>query len=97
MRLIMGSSGGDEREPGSMSERRFFLRPSALTNAIFLYVLAVAARPHRVEVHAFCVLSNQYDRTDVRRRPGAFGRVAEPLWPVAGAREAVEVRRRHES
>lgn len=42
------------------SERRFFLRPSALTNAIFLYVLAVAARRYRVGVHAFCVLSNHY-------------------------------------
>jgi putative transposase len=26
------------------SERRFFLRPSTVTNAIFLYALAVAAR-----------------------------------------------------
>jgi REP element-mobilizing transposase RayT len=42
------------------SERRFFLRPSALTNAIFLYVLAVAARRYNVLVHAFCVLSNHY-------------------------------------
>ncbi len=42
------------------SERRFFLRPSPVTNAIFLYVLAVAARRHRVDVHAFCVLSNHY-------------------------------------
>jgi putative transposase len=40
------------------SERRFFLRPSTVTNAIFLYALAVAARLHRVEIHAFCVLSN---------------------------------------
>jgi len=42
------------------SERRFFLRPSPLTNGIFLYVLAVAARRHGVLVHAFCVLSNHY-------------------------------------
>jgi putative transposase len=42
------------------SERRLFLRPSRLTNAIFLYVLAVAARLHRVRVHALCVLSNHY-------------------------------------
>lgn len=40
------------------SERRLFLRPSALTNEIFLYVLAVAARRYNVVVHAFCVLSN---------------------------------------
>jgi REP element-mobilizing transposase RayT len=40
------------------SERRFFLRPSALTNEIFQYVLAIAARRHGMLVHAFCVLSN---------------------------------------
>jgi REP element-mobilizing transposase RayT len=40
------------------SERRFFLRPSSIVNEVFLYVLAVAARRHRVLVHAFCVLSN---------------------------------------
>jgi REP element-mobilizing transposase RayT len=42
------------------SERRFFLRPSPLTNGIFLYVLALAARRYRVLVHAVCVLSNHY-------------------------------------
>ncbi|HZZ83107.1 MAG TPA: hypothetical protein VFE30_01115 [Anaeromyxobacteraceae bacterium] len=42
------------------SERRLFLRPSELTNAIFLYVLAVAAGIHNVRVHAFCVMSNHY-------------------------------------
>ena len=42
------------------SERRFFLRPSAVTNAIFSYVLAVAARRYRLNIHAFCVLSNHY-------------------------------------
>jgi len=42
------------------SERRFFLRPSALTNGIFLYVLGVAARRYHVLVHAFCVMSNHY-------------------------------------
>jgi putative transposase len=36
------------------------LRPSALTNAIFLYVLGVAARLHGIQVHAYCVLSNHY-------------------------------------
>lgn len=40
------------------SERRFFLRPSTLTNDIVLYVLAVAAERYGVLVHAFCVLSN---------------------------------------
>lgn len=36
------------------------MRPSALVNAIFLYVLAVTARRHRVLVHVVCVLSNHY-------------------------------------
>jgi REP element-mobilizing transposase RayT len=40
------------------SERRFFLRPSRLTNDVFLYVLAAAAQRYGVLVHAFCVLSN---------------------------------------
>jgi REP element-mobilizing transposase RayT len=40
------------------SERRFFLRPSKLTNEVVLYVLAVAAQRCGVLVHAFCVLSN---------------------------------------
>jgi putative transposase len=56
------------------SERRFFLRPSALTNAIFLYVLAVAARLHLMEVHAFCVMSNHFHLlvTDPHGRLPAF-------------------------
>lgn len=40
------------------SERRFFLRPSALTTAIFRYLLAVAASRYNVLVHAYCVMSN---------------------------------------
>jgi len=42
------------------SERRLFLRPSASSNAIFRYVLAVAAARHNVRVHAYCVMSNHY-------------------------------------
>jgi REP element-mobilizing transposase RayT len=42
------------------SERRFFLRPSKRANAIFSYVLAVAAAKYRIRVHAYCVLSNHY-------------------------------------
>ena len=63
------------------SERRFFLRPSALTNAIFLYVLAVAARLHRVEVHVFCVLSNHYHLlvTDPESRLPAFMQYLDSL------------------
>jgi hypothetical protein len=42
------------------SERRYFLRPSKATNELVLYLLALAARRHRVLVHAFCVLSNHF-------------------------------------
>jgi putative transposase len=63
------------------SERRFFLRPSPLTNAIFLYVLAVAARLHRIEVHAWCVLSNHYHLvvTDPEARLPAFMQYLDSL------------------
>jgi len=40
------------------SERRFFLRPSAQTNATLLYVLAVAAKRFGVLVHTCCAMSN---------------------------------------
>jgi REP element-mobilizing transposase RayT len=40
------------------SERRFFLRPSKNTTAIFLYVLAVVAKRYEMLIHGFCVLSN---------------------------------------
>jgi REP element-mobilizing transposase RayT len=42
------------------SERRFFLRPSKLTNDLLLYCLAVAAQRTGVLVHAFCALSDHY-------------------------------------
>jgi hypothetical protein len=42
------------------SERRFFLKPSKRTEAIFPYALAVYAKRYRVQVHGFCVLSNHY-------------------------------------
>lgn len=42
------------------AQRQFLLRPSTTTNAIFLYVLALAARRFGVQVHAFCVLSNHF-------------------------------------
>src|SRR5689334_5913108 len=63
------------------SERRFFLRPSPITNAIFLYVLAVAARRHRVSVHACCVLSNHYHLlvTDTDARLPAFMQYLDSL------------------
>ncbi len=42
------------------TQRQFLLRPSRLTNDVFLYVLAVASERYRILVHAFCVLSNHY-------------------------------------
>jgi REP element-mobilizing transposase RayT len=42
------------------AQREFLLRPSAALGAIFLYVLALAARRYGVQVHAFCVLSNHF-------------------------------------
>jgi hypothetical protein len=38
----------------------FFLRPSALTNQIVTYCLALAAHVANVEVHAVCVMSNHW-------------------------------------
>ncbi len=63
------------------SERRLFLKPSKLTNEIFLYVLAVAANRHCVLVHAFCVLSNHCHLivTDVDGRLPAFMQYLDSL------------------
>ncbi len=40
------------------AQRQFLLRPSRITNQIFLYLLALAAQRFGIRVHAFCVLSN---------------------------------------
>src|SRR5512142_2671348 len=42
------------------SQRQFLLKPSALTNLIFKFVLAVAAARYGVLIHAACVMSNHY-------------------------------------
>lgn len=42
------------------SERRYFLRPTERSNRTFLFILAVAAEKHGIQVHAYCVLSNHY-------------------------------------
>lgn len=54
--------------------REFLLRPGALVNQTFTYVLALAARRYGVKVHAFCVLSNHYHLvvTDPHARLPAF-------------------------
>jgi REP element-mobilizing transposase RayT len=63
------------------SERRLFLRPSAVTNAIVLYALAVAAERYGVLLHAFCVLSNHLHLvlTDPRARLPDFERYFDSL------------------
>ncbi len=42
------------------SERRFFLKPCKKTRDIFLYALALYAQRYRMQVHAFCVMSNHH-------------------------------------
>jgi REP element-mobilizing transposase RayT len=62
-------------------QRLFLLRPSRLTNAIFKYVLALAARRFGIRVHAYCVLSNHYHLvvTDPEARLPAFGQYLDSL------------------
>ncbi|WP_242393408.1 transposase [Anaeromyxobacter oryzisoli] len=63
------------------SERRYFLRPSSKTDAIFRYVLAVAAERCQIQVHAFCVLSNHFHMvvTDPHARLPEFHRYLDGL------------------
>lgn len=63
------------------SERRLFLRPSEQVNAIFRYVLAIAAERYGVEVHAYCVLSNHFHLvvTDPQARLPDFHRYLDGL------------------
>jgi REP element-mobilizing transposase RayT len=63
------------------SQQQFLLRPSSVTNGIFLYVLAVAARRFRIQVHAYCVLSNHFHAvvTDPDARLPAFEQYLDSL------------------
>jgi REP element-mobilizing transposase RayT len=63
------------------SERRYFLRPSRLTNEVVLYILAVAAQRYGILVHAFCVLSNHLHLviTDQEARLPAFMQYLDSL------------------
>jgi REP element-mobilizing transposase RayT len=56
------------------TQRQFLLRPCETTNAIFRYVLAVAARRYGILVHAYCVMSNHFHLvvTDPKGRLPAF-------------------------
>jgi REP element-mobilizing transposase RayT len=63
------------------SERRFLLRPSAATNRVFLYLLAVASRRFGIRLHAYCVLSNHFHLllTDPRGALPAFSQYLDSL------------------
>ena len=63
------------------ARREFLLRSCPTTDAIFLYVLAIAARRFGVLVHAFCVLSNHFHAvvTDPDARLPAFEQYLDSL------------------
>lgn len=64
-----------------VSQRQLLLRPSAASRAIFLFVLAVAARRYGIRIHAFCVLSSHYHLvlTDPDARLPAFSQYLDSL------------------
>jgi len=43
-----------------VAQRQFLLRPSRILNQLVLYCLSHAAEEFKIEVHAFCFLSNHY-------------------------------------
>jgi len=63
------------------SQRQFLLRPSATTNQVFRFVLALASRRYGIQVHAFCVLSNHFHLvvTDPCARLPAFHQFLDSL------------------
>jgi putative transposase len=77
------------------SQRQFLLRPSKFTNQTFGYLLAVAAPRFRIEVHAFCVMSNHVHLvvTDPDARLPAFSQFLDSL--VARAMNALLGRWEH--
>ena len=63
------------------AQRQFLLKPSRITNDVFLYLLAVAAHRFGIDVHAFCVLSNHFHLvvTDSRAQLPAFHQFLDAL------------------
>jgi REP element-mobilizing transposase RayT len=61
------------------TQREFLLKPSALTNLIFKFVLAVAALRYGILIHAVCVMSNHYHLvlTDPRANLPDFSRLLD--------------------
>jgi REP-associated tyrosine transposase len=59
------------------TQRQLLLLPSRVTNEVFAYVLALAARRYDVKIHAYCVLSNHYHLvlTDPHGQLPAFQRL----------------------
>jgi REP element-mobilizing transposase RayT len=57
------------------------LRPSKATNQLLGYLLAVAAKRYRIDVHAFCAMSNHIHLvvTDREAKLPAFGRFFDSL------------------
>lgn len=63
------------------TQREFLLKPSALTNHIIKFVLAVAAERYGVLLHAICVMSNHWHMvlTDPRANLPEFSRVLDGI------------------
>jgi len=63
------------------AQRQFLLLPGDVTNGVFGYVLAVAARRFDIQVHAYCVLSNHFHLvvTDPGARLPAFEQYLDSL------------------
>ncbi len=74
------------------TQRQFLLKPSALTNRIVKYVLAVTADRHDVRIHAVCAMSNHWHMvvTDPRANLPAFSQFLDAV--VARALNSVHGR-----
>ncbi len=74
-------------------DRQFLLRPSKLTNQVFGFLLAVAARRFDIDLHACCVMSNHVHLvlTDHKAQLPAFHRFLDSL--VARSMNAILGRR----